>query len=388
MSKEKPEGEWLKVRSLGPDDPMFELDSIKHLIVCNQNNKNFIRLADFLRKLTGNNFFPLRYMMLSLSVTYLIVRASQINPSTRIEIYNRIVKCIKGCIKTIAVVKPDAKERGKVTAKERRKKFGDTQSTMNNHTRDPPAMHFMCPVCDGPFKGEELVKAKKLYVKRQQWMRTVNTWVAIYKKKSTDGTNKLKDHFANVGLEIVGHNIDALYKELNSCGLRTTKTKKKRKFPKKGEKLKSKVAEDIKIGLDDEGVHVPDIPTDDPILKDQAENVLLYIRSFRTRRPDFEHDPEDPEQSQEDTWKEIARMYNTDKWEQIKDLVEMYCKANGMDIEATLGTKEYRESNVRHNHDEHGSEVSTEAKRAQDDNKDTDEGNNDDSNEESNHAPI
>ena len=126
----------------------------------------------------------------------------------------------------------------------------------------------------------------------------------------------------------------------------------KRKYPKKGEKLKSKVAEDIKVGLDDEGVHIPDIPTDDPILKDQAENVLLYIRSFRTRRPDFEHDPMDLEQSEEDTWKELARMYNIDKWEKIRDQVIKYCIDNGMDVEATLGTKEYRASNVSHDHDE------------------------------------
>ena len=63
-----------------------------------------------------------------------------------------------------------------------------------------------------------------------------------------------------------------------------------------------------------------------------------------------------------------------------------------MDIEATLGTKEYRASNVSHDHDEHGSEVSTKAKQTQYDNKDTDKNNSDDSNDEeydkSSHAPI
>ena len=34
MTEEKPEGDWLKVRSLGSDDPMFELDGIKHIVVC------------------------------------------------------------------------------------------------------------------------------------------------------------------------------------------------------------------------------------------------------------------------------------------------------------------------------------------------------------------
>ena len=353
MTEELSSVDWLVTRKLGPDDPMFDLDSIKLKIVCNQENKHFIKLANFLEKLTGKeDGISLRYMTMAFSVAYLIMRASQINPSTRIEIHNRFVKCIRGCIKTIAVIKPDAKERGKVTAKARRKQFGDTQSTMNNHSREPPAMHFACPVCDGPFSAEELPKVRRLYNKRQQWMRTLNTWLTIYQKKSTDGTNKLKDHFANVGLEIADWNIDALYKELNSCGLRTTKSKMKRKYPKKGEKLKSKVAEDIKVGLDDEGVHIPDIPTDDPILKDKAENVLLYIRSFRTRRPDFEHDPMDLEQSEEDTWKELARMYNIDKWEKIRDQVIKYCIDNGMDVEATLGTKEYRASNVSHDHDE------------------------------------
>ena len=59
------------------------------------------------------------------------MRASGINNSTRIEIHNRIVKCLKSCIKTVAVIKPDAKERGKAIAKERRKKYGDTQSIIN-----------------------------------------------------------------------------------------------------------------------------------------------------------------------------------------------------------------------------------------------------------------
>ena len=350
MTEELSSVDWLVTRKLGPDDPMFDLDSIKLKIVCNQENKHFIKLANFLEKLTGKeDGISLRYMTMAFSVAYLIMRASQINPSTRIEIHNRFVKCIRGCIKTIAVIKPDAKERGKAIAKERRKKYGDTQSIINSHSRQPPAMHFMCPECDGPFKGEELARVRRLYNKRQQWMRTINTWLEIYKKKSTDGTNKLKDHFTSVGLEIEDYNVDALYKELNSCGLRTTKTKKKRKYPKKGEKLKSKIAEDIKIDLENEGSHVPDIPTNDPVLKDRAEDVLIYIRTFRTVTPNFNAS----DTPREDTFKEVARMNNTTEWEKIRDLVYKYCEDNDMDVDKTLASKEHKVKHASDEHDEH-----------------------------------
>ena len=361
MTEEKPEGDWLKVRSLGSDDPMFELDGIKHIVVCNQNNKNFIRLSDFLRKLAGKNFFPLRYMMLSLSVAYLILRASNINPSTRIEIYNRFVKCIKGCVKTIAVVKPDAKERGKETAKERRKIYGDTQSTISSHKRNPPPMHFQCPKCEGPGEGS----TKKKYKERKQWWRNITTW--LRKNEKSDGTNPLRDYLTRpkdqggCGLEIVDYNIDALWKEFSTSEF-NNKKKKYRKHPRKGEKIKSLTAENTKTDLENEGSSVPDIPKDDPVLKDKAEDTLIYIRTFRTVRPNFDDSPS----PREATFKEVARMNNTTEWEKIRDLVYKYCDDNEMDIDATLGSKEHKIESASDDHDEHT----------------------DNSNDKSNHAPI
>tara|TARA_Y100001951_G_scaffold42469_1_gene33642 strand:+ start:506 stop:1591 length:1086 start_codon:yes stop_codon:yes gene_type:complete len=361
MTEEKPEGDWLKVRSLGSDDPMFELDGIKHVVVCNQNSKNFIRLAAFLKKLAGKNYFPLRYMMLSLSVAYLILKASQINPSTRIEIYNRFVKCIKGCVKTIAVVKPDAKERGKETAKERRKIFGDTQSTISSHKRNPPPMHFQCPKCEGPGEGS----TKKKYKERKQWWRNLTNW--IRKNEKSDGTNPLRDYLTRpkdqggCGLEIVDYNIDALWKEYSTSEF-NNKKKKYRKHPRKGEKIKSLIAENTKTDLENEGSTAPDIPTDDPALKDKAEDTLIYIRTFRTVRPKFD----DSDTPREDTFKEVARMNNTTEWEKIRDLVYKYCDDNEMDIDATLGSKEHKIKSASDDHDEHT----------------------DDSNDKSSHAPI
>ena len=379
MTDEKPIGDWLKVTSRGPDDPMFELDSVVLKVVCNQNNTHFVRLANFLERLTGKeDGISLRYMTMAFSVAYLIMKASKINSSTRIEIYNRFVTCIKSCIKTIAVVKPNAKARGKDIAKVRREKFGDTQSTISSHKRNPPPMHFQCPTCEGPGEGS----TKKKYAQRKQHWRNLTHW--IRKNENNDGTNELRDYLTRpkeqdgCGLEIQDYNVDALWEEFKKSEFNKIK-KKPRKYPRKGEKLKSVTAENIKTDLENEGIPVADIPTDDQILKDQAEDVLLYIRTFRTRRPMFEHDPKDPEQSKVDTWKEVARMYNVDNWEPIRDLVGKYCKNNDMDIDATLGTKEYRVSDASDAHEDHNkSEVSTEAKRAQDDN----------NNEKSSHAPI
>ena len=383
MTDIKPEGDWLKVTSRGPDDPMFELDSVVLKIVCNQNNKHFIKIAAFLQKLTGKAEFPLRYMMLSLSVAYLILKASKINPSTRIEIYNRFVRCIKSCIKTIAVVKPDAKSRGKDTARVRREIFGDTQSTLSSHKRNPPPMHFQCPTCEGPGEGS----TKKKYEQRKQYWRNITHWIRKHEKD--DGTNALRDYFTRpkeqdgCGLEIQDYNVDELWKEYKTSEFNKIK-KRSRKYPRKNEKLKSVTAENIKTDLENEGIPVADIPANDPLLKDKAEDILLYIRSFRTRRPMFNKS----KTPRDDTWKEVARMYNTNNWEQIKTLVYQYCHENDMDIEATLGSKENKISTASDEHDEHNSKVSTEAKRTQHDDKDTDEDNNDHNNETSSNAPI
>ena len=95
----------------------------------------------------------------------------------------------------------------------------------------------------------------------------------------------------------------------------------------------------------------------------------------------------------EDTWKEVARMYNINNWEQIKALVYQYCDEHEMDIDATLGSKENKLSTASDEHDEHNSKVSTEAKRDQHDDKvtddkDTDEDNNDHNNETRSNSPI
>ena len=345
--------DWLKVtKKGGEDDPMFELDRNKLKIICNQNNKHFVKLAQFLEKMTGTEF-PLRYMMLSLSFVYLIMKAGEINESTKKSIVQRDLRLLKAEIKTLGKIIPDAKVRGKITAKNRRKKFGDDQSTMARHQRATPPMHFECWCCEGPSKLTGFTRMK--YEKREQWWRNLSTWI---RKSEHEGTNELRDYLTSpkeqggCGLEIQDFNVDALWQEFKKSEF-NKKKKKPRKYPRKDEKLKSVTAENIKTDLENKGIPVADIPTDDSVLKDQAEDVLLYIRTFRTRRPDFEHDPKDLEQSEEDTWKEVARMNDTTEWEKIRELVYKYCDDNDMDIEATLGTKEYRVSNASDEHEHH-----------------------------------